>query len=47
MAAGTMTSEGQLTLPEQVRVSLGLKPGDKVEFVDMGDGKFAMMAATC
>ena len=46
MATATITSKGQITIPAQVRASLGLDTGDRIEFVDMGDGKFAIMAAT-
>ncbi len=30
----TLSSKGQITLPLEVRKRLGLKQGDKVEFVD-------------
>ena len=46
MAAATVTSKGQITIPAQVRASLGLDTGDRIEFVDIGIGKFAIMAAT-
>ncbi|MFL5335422.1 MAG: AbrB/MazE/SpoVT family DNA-binding domain-containing protein [Geminicoccaceae bacterium] len=37
MATATMTSKGQLTVPKEIRVRLGLKPGDKVEFLPEAD----------
>ena len=37
MAIATMTSKGRLTLPKEIRDRLGLKPGDKVEFVPNGE----------
>jgi len=46
MATATLTSKGQITIPAQVRASLGLDTGDRIEFVAIGDGKFAIMAAT-
>lgn len=46
MATATLTSKGQITIPAQVRASLGLDTGDRIEFVALGDGKFAIMAAT-
>jgi len=46
MATATVTSKGQITIPAQVRASLGLDTGDRIEFVDLGQGKFAIMAAT-
>jgi len=46
MATATLTSQRQITIPAQVRASLGLDTGDRIEFVALGDGKFAIMAAT-
>ena len=45
MATATLTSKGQITIPVQVRTALGLDTGDRVEFVEMADGKFAIIAA--
>ncbi len=33
MPASALTSKGQVTIPQSVRHALGLRPGDKVEFV--------------
>jgi len=46
MTAATLTSKGQLTLPKDVRVALGVGPGDRVDFVLMEDGNFAVLPAT-
>lgn len=46
MTAATLTSKGQLTLPKDVREALGVGPGDRVDFVRMEDGNFAVMPAT-
>jgi AbrB family looped-hinge helix DNA binding protein len=46
MAAATLTSKGQITIPVQVRTALGVNAGDRVEFVEMEKGKFAIIAAT-
>lgn len=46
MATATLTSKGQITIPAQVRASLGLDTGDRIEFVALEDGQFAIMAAT-
>ncbi|RTX94337.1 AbrB/MazE/SpoVT family DNA-binding domain-containing protein [Pseudomonas sp. C 49-2] len=46
MATATLTSKGQITIPVQVRTALGLETGDRVEFVEMEDGKFAMIVAS-
>lgn len=45
MAAATLTSKGQITIPVSVREALGLKTGDRVEFVPANDG-FVMVVAT-
>ncbi len=46
MAVATMTSKGQITIPIQVRSALGLDAGDRVEFVEVEKGQFAIVAAT-
>ena len=46
MSAATLTSKGQLTLPKDVRVALGVGPGDRVDFIRMEDGNFAVLPAT-
>ncbi|HVY86117.1 MAG TPA: AbrB/MazE/SpoVT family DNA-binding domain-containing protein [Caulobacterales bacterium] len=46
MTAATLTSKGQLTLPKDVRTALGVGPGDRVDFVRMEDGNFAVLPAT-
>ena len=45
MAAATMTSKGQVTIPQAVRRRLKLETGDRVEFVELPDGGFAMRPA--
>lgn len=46
MATATLTSKGQITIPVQVRTALGLDTGDRVEFVEIEDGTFALIAAS-
>jgi len=46
MPSATVTSKGQITIPVQVREELGLSVGDKIEFVEIARGQFAIMAAT-
>lgn len=46
MSNATLTSKGQLTLPKEVRIALGVGPGDRVDFVRMEDGNFAVIPAT-
>jgi antitoxin PrlF len=45
MASATLTSKGQITIPVRVRKALGLDAGDRVEFVEIDQGKFAIVAA--
>jgi len=46
LATATMTSKGQVTIPRPVRAALGLDSGDRIEFVELGKGQFAIVAAT-
>jgi antitoxin PrlF len=46
MAVATVTSKGQITIPSRVRAALGLEAGDRVEFVEQGEGQFVLVAAT-
>lgn len=40
----TLSSKGQVTIPQEIRVRLGLKAGDHVEFV-VEDGKTVLRPA--
>ncbi len=44
MATSTLTSKGQITLPQAVRNALGLEAGDKVDFVEDAAGGFRVLA---
>jgi len=46
MTTATLTSKGQITIPVAVREKLGLATGDRVEFVELAPGEFALKAAT-
>lgn len=46
MASATITSKGQITIPVRVRERLGLEPGDRIEFVEVDNGKFQIVPAT-
>ncbi len=46
MAAATLTSKGQITIPASVREELGLTAGTRVEFVKIADKKYAIVPAT-
>lgn len=45
MSTAVMTSKGQVTIPLEVRKKLGLDQGDRVDFVDLGNNQFGIMAA--
>ena len=40
MATAAVTSKGQITIPIEVREELGLKAGDRIEFLKSEEGKF-------
>jgi AbrB family looped-hinge helix DNA binding protein len=46
MSIATITTKGQVTIPKPVRDALGLEAGDRVEFVDLGEGRFELIAVT-
>jgi antitoxin PrlF len=46
LATATMTSKGQITVPKPVRAALGIDSGDRIEFVEVAKGQFAIVAAT-
>ncbi len=46
MAVATITSKGQVTIPSQVRARLGVDSGDRIEFVEVEKGQFAIVPAT-
>lgn len=46
MPTATLTSKGQITIPASVREALGVAAGDRVEFVEIGPGRFEFIAAT-
>jgi len=45
MATATMTSKGQVTIPAEVRHRMGLDTGDRIEFVELETGGFAIKPA--
>jgi antitoxin PrlF len=44
MSVATLTSKGQITLPQSVRTSLGVQAGDKLDFVADDAGGFRVVA---
>ncbi len=45
MATASITSKGQITIPLSVRQRLGIDTGDRIEFVEIADGMFAIKPA--
>lgn len=43
MATATVTSKGQVTLPAAVRLALSLDTGSRIEFVELGAGRYAII----
>ena len=46
MTTATVSSKGQITIPANVRQSLQVVAGDRVEFVEVEPGRFEFFAAT-
>ena len=41
--AATLTSKGQVTIPQEVRQALRLNAGDRLNFVRLDDGNYAIV----
>ena len=46
MPTATLTSKGRVTIPLVVRRRLGLSTGDRIEFVELATGEFALKLVT-
>ena len=46
MAAATVTSKGQITIPKKIRDSCKLHSGDRVEFFEDEEGQVFLLPAT-
>ena len=46
MSQATVTSKGQITIPAMVRSAMNVSAGDKLEFIEIGDGRFELVAVT-
>jgi len=44
MSTATVTSKGQITMPQAVRRTLGVEPGDKVDFIPDPAGGYRVVA---
>ncbi len=42
MTTATVTSKGQITIPQSVRQRLGIDAGHRIEFVEVSDGEFSI-----
>lgn len=42
MASAALTSKGQVTIPVEIRRKLGLKAGDRVQFVERDNGEIVL-----
>ena len=45
MSEAKMTTKGQITVPKDVRLKLGLRPGDRVRFIVEDDGRVRLLPA--
>ena len=43
MSEAKLTSKGQITLPKEIRLKLGLKQGDRVRFIVEDDGRVRLL----
>ncbi|MCY3594643.1 MAG: AbrB/MazE/SpoVT family DNA-binding domain-containing protein [Bacteroidetes bacterium] len=43
MITVTVSSDGQVTLPTEILIALGLRPGDRVNFIRMENGNYAVL----
>jgi AbrB family looped-hinge helix DNA binding protein len=43
MPTATITSRGQITIPRRVRSDMGIEAGDRIDFIRMEDGHYAVV----
>ena len=46
LASATLTGKGRITIPDTVRNALGMKAGDRVEFVEAAPGRYELIGIT-
>ncbi|MCX4024723.1 AbrB/MazE/SpoVT family DNA-binding domain-containing protein [Endozoicomonas sp. SM1973] len=44
MSTATITSKGQVTIPKEVREALALNTGDRIEFIQINNERFEIVA---
>lgn len=45
MITATITAKGQITIPAEIRLALGLDTGDQIAFEELEPGKYAFVPA--
>jgi antitoxin PrlF len=43
MATAKLTTRGRVTIPVKIRGMMGLRPGDRIEFINVGQGRFDLI----
>ena len=46
MTSATVTSKGQITIPARIREAMKVSAGDRIEFVQVEEGRYEFIAAT-
>jgi antitoxin PrlF len=46
MTQATITSKGRITIPASVRKELNVSSGDRLEFINLGNGRFEIVPVT-
>lgn len=46
MATAKLTTKGQITIPLEVRQTLKVDAGDRVQFIEVAPGRYELVAAT-
>jgi AbrB family looped-hinge helix DNA binding protein len=46
MSSAAVTSKGQITIPLEVRKKMGIKPGDRVRFIEGEKGEYVLKSKT-
>lgn len=46
MSQATITSKGQVTIPAIVRIRIKVGAGDRLEFIELSDGRYKVIVLT-